>query len=136
MAQSTDLLPFKFRAETERESVDKVNKKEGGSGSGVKKEVDLGNESRVLYISRFLPSQESFKYLDYLNQHIPWIRPTIRVFGRSCLQVVPISLSLLPTTFIAHVSNLNLFSFGFNLFFFLPFFSIKVIFRHYPSLPP
>ncbi|KAM7501079.1 hypothetical protein LguiA_025493 [Lonicera macranthoides] len=88
MAQLTDLLLFKLRAGAESESGDMVNKKEGGSGSGggVKKEVDLGNESQVLYISRFLPFQESFKYLDYLNQHIPWIRPTIRVFGRSCLQ--------------------------------------------------
>lgn len=85
MAQSADLRLFKLRAETERESRDK--------GIGVKKEVDLGNESQVLYISRFLPFQESFKCLDYLNQHIPWIRPTIRVFGRSCLQV-PISYPL------------------------------------------
>ena len=32
--------------------------------------------------------EDSWKFFDYLNNRIPWNRPTIRVFGRSCLQVV------------------------------------------------
>ncbi|KAI4343195.1 hypothetical protein MLD38_027726 [Melastoma candidum] len=48
--------------------------------------VDLGNGSDVVYMPGFLSADDSWKYLDYLDQHIPWIRPTIRVFGRSCLQ--------------------------------------------------
>ncbi|CAK9182209.1 unnamed protein product [Ilex paraguariensis] len=57
--------------------------KEGGKGRGM---VDLGNGSEVLYIPRFISYEESWEYLDYLNKHIPWTRPTIRVFGRSCVQ--------------------------------------------------
>lgn len=47
---------------------------------------DLGNGSQVLYISRFISYQQSWNYFDYLNNNIPWARPTIRVFGRSCVQ--------------------------------------------------
>lgn len=49
--------------------------------------IDLGNESEVIHIPKFLPLDESWSWFDYLNKHIPWNRPTIRVFGRSCLQV-------------------------------------------------
>ncbi|KAI5671274.1 hypothetical protein M9H77_11638 [Catharanthus roseus] len=48
--------------------------------------TELGNGSQVLYMGRFISYQESWNYFDYLNKHIPWTRPTIRVFGRSCLQ--------------------------------------------------
>ncbi|KAH6777233.1 oxidoreductase [Perilla frutescens var. hirtella] len=49
-------------------------------------EVDLGNESRVVQISRFISYQDSWKFFNYLDQNIPWTRPTVRVFGRSHLQ--------------------------------------------------
>ncbi|VFQ84817.1 unnamed protein product [Cuscuta campestris] len=51
-----------------------------------RKEVDLGNGSGVIYIPRFLSCHQSRDYLKYLNDHIPWTRPTIRVFGRPFLQ--------------------------------------------------
>ncbi|KAL3742340.1 hypothetical protein ACJRO7_017765 [Eucalyptus globulus] len=48
--------------------------------------VDLGNGSEVVYMPRFLSRDESWRFCDYLDKHIPWTRPTIRVFGRTCLQ--------------------------------------------------
>ncbi|KFK32830.1 hypothetical protein AALP_AA6G292700 [Arabis alpina] len=48
--------------------------------------IDLGNGSDLIYIQRFLPFQQSWTFFEYLDNHIPWTRPTIRVFGRSCLQ--------------------------------------------------
>ncbi|KAK7246006.1 hypothetical protein RIF29_40863 [Crotalaria pallida] len=48
--------------------------------------VDLGNESDVVYIQRFVPYDQSWNWFNYLDNHIPWTRPTIRVFGKSCLQ--------------------------------------------------
>ncbi|XP_058112113.1 DNA oxidative demethylase ALKBH2 [Magnolia sinica] len=48
--------------------------------------LDLGNGSQVTYIPRFLPLEESWKWLDYLDNQIPWTRPSIRVFGQSCIQ--------------------------------------------------
>ncbi|CAH8362257.1 unnamed protein product [Eruca vesicaria subsp. sativa] len=48
--------------------------------------IDLGHGSDLIYIQRFLPFQKSWTFFDYLDKHIPWTRPTIRVFGRSCLQ--------------------------------------------------
>lgn len=50
--------------------------------------VDLGNGSEVQYMPRFISSQDSWNYFKYLHHNIPWTRPTIRVFGRSHLQVV------------------------------------------------
>ncbi|XP_027086336.1 DNA oxidative demethylase ALKBH2 isoform X1 [Coffea arabica] len=49
-------------------------------------DLDLGNGSQVVYVARFLGYQESWDYFHYLNKHIPWTRPTIRVFGRSSVQ--------------------------------------------------
>ncbi|XP_065625210.1 DNA oxidative demethylase ALKBH2 isoform X3 [Quercus suber] len=49
--------------------------------------VDLRNGSEVLYIQRFFTYDQSWKWFHFLNNHIPWTRPTVRVFGRSCLQV-------------------------------------------------
>uniref|UniRef100_A0A7N1A3C6 Fe2OG dioxygenase domain-containing protein n=1 Tax=Kalanchoe fedtschenkoi TaxID=63787 RepID=A0A7N1A3C6_KALFE len=58
------------------------------SGEELKKQVvNLGDGSEVVHISRFLPLAESWKWFDYLDKEIPWIRPTIRVYGRSCVQV-------------------------------------------------
>lgn len=48
--------------------------------------VDLRNGSEVLYIQRFFTYDQSWKWFHFLNNHIPWTRPTVRVFGRSCLQ--------------------------------------------------
>ncbi|XP_024014192.1 DNA oxidative demethylase ALKBH2 [Eutrema salsugineum] len=52
----------------------------------VRRTIDLGHGSDLIYIQRFLPFQQSWTFFDYLDKHIPWTRPTIRVFGRSCLQ--------------------------------------------------
>ncbi|KAK9084602.1 hypothetical protein Sjap_025013 [Stephania japonica] len=55
--------------------------------NNVKKQTfDLGNGSEVVYIPRFLGFDESWKWFNYLNKEIPWTRPSIRVFGRSCIQ--------------------------------------------------
>ncbi|KAL2473555.1 Alpha-ketoglutarate-dependent dioxygenase alkB-like protein 2 [Forsythia ovata] len=48
--------------------------------------IDLGNASQALYMSRFLSYQDSWDYFHYLDKYIHWTRPTIRVFGRSCIQ--------------------------------------------------
>ncbi|GMI93252.1 homolog of E. coli alkB [Hibiscus trionum] len=48
--------------------------------------VDLGNGSSVVYVPKFLAYDASWEFFNYLDNHIPWTRPTIRVFGRSCLQ--------------------------------------------------
>lgn len=50
--------------------------------------IELGNGSQVVYYPSFLDYNEAWKLFDYLNNHIPWTRPTIRVFGRSCVQVI------------------------------------------------
>uniref|UniRef100_A0A2P2N1P0 Fe2OG dioxygenase domain-containing protein n=1 Tax=Rhizophora mucronata TaxID=61149 RepID=A0A2P2N1P0_RHIMU len=80
-------MSFKFKAwslpakpppeENTGESEEKKKKKEI---------IDLGNGSQVIYMQRFLPFDLSWKFFDYLDTHIPWTRPTIHVFGRSCLQ--------------------------------------------------
>ncbi|XP_059438779.1 DNA oxidative demethylase ALKBH2 isoform X1 [Corylus avellana] len=57
--------------------------------SGVKRQrqrVDLGNGSEIVYMPSFLPFRRAWDCFDYLNDQIPWTRPTIRVFGRSCVQ--------------------------------------------------
>ncbi|KAJ4890808.1 Alpha-ketoglutarate-dependent dioxygenase alkB-like protein 2 [Raphanus sativus] len=54
--------------------------------SPTRRTIDLGHGSDLIYIQRFLPFQKSWTFFDYLDKHIPWTRPTIRVFGRSCLQ--------------------------------------------------
>jgi len=50
--------------------------------------IDLGNGSDVVFIQRLIPSEQSWKWFNYLDKHIPWTRPTIRVFGKSFLQVI------------------------------------------------
>ncbi|PIA25588.1 hypothetical protein AQUCO_11000007v1 [Aquilegia coerulea] len=59
---------------------------EENESKGKKQVMDLGNESEVIYIPRFLTWDESWKLLEYLDKHIPWTRPEIHVFGRSCIQ--------------------------------------------------
>lgn len=48
--------------------------------------LDLGGGSEVIYIPKFLSYDQARNFFDYLDNYIPWTRPTIRVFGRSCLQ--------------------------------------------------
>ncbi|KAE8728704.1 Alpha-ketoglutarate-dependent dioxygenase alkB-like protein 2 [Hibiscus syriacus] len=48
--------------------------------------VDLGNGSSVVYVPKFLAYDVSWEFFSYLDNHIPWTRPTIHVFGRSCMQ--------------------------------------------------
>ncbi|KAF5728832.1 Oxidoreductase 2OG-Fe(II) oxygenase family protein isoform 1 [Tripterygium wilfordii] len=48
--------------------------------------IDLGNGSEVVYVQRFMAYDEAWRLFDYLDKQIPWTRPTIRVFGRSCVQ--------------------------------------------------
>lgn len=54
--------------------------------------VILGNGSQVVFIPRLISFDQAWTWFDYLNTQIPWTRPTIRVFGRSCLQVSLYSL--------------------------------------------
>ncbi|KAF7840505.1 DNA oxidative demethylase ALKBH2 [Senna tora] len=56
------------------------------SDAAKKQIIDLGNASEVIYIQRFIPFDQSWKWFHYLDKHIPWTRPTIRVFGKSCVQ--------------------------------------------------
>ncbi|KAL6197798.1 hypothetical protein ACLB2K_027592 [Fragaria x ananassa] len=48
--------------------------------------VALGKVSEVVLIPRFISFDRAWSWFDYLNTKVPWTRPTIRVFGRSCLQ--------------------------------------------------
>ncbi|CAN1178421.1 DNA oxidative demethylase ALKBH2 [Linum perenne] len=59
---------------------------EATSTAAKKQTIDLGNGSEIVYFPRFLPFDASSKFFDYLDTRIPWTRPTVRVFGRSCLQ--------------------------------------------------
>lgn len=71
--------------------------------------IDLGNASEVIYIQRFIPFDQSWKWFDYLDKHIPWTRPTIRVFGRSCVQVCRFPFSLENSLLVvwSHVENVE-----------------------------
>ncbi|CAH9086106.1 unnamed protein product [Cuscuta europaea] len=81
MASNLILKPeSSSRLETEEEEAVTIVKSS-------RKEVDLGNGSEVIYISKFLSYDQSWHYLEYLNKNIPWTRPTIRVFGRPFLQL-------------------------------------------------
>ncbi|OVA01059.1 Oxoglutarate/iron-dependent dioxygenase [Macleaya cordata] len=48
--------------------------------------IDLGEGSEIIYVPRLLPYDESWKLFDYLDKEIPWTRPLIHVYGRSCVQ--------------------------------------------------
>ncbi|KAL5576357.1 hypothetical protein UlMin_018056 [Ulmus minor] len=68
------------------ESVGSTNPSPNENAKRQEEEVDLGNGSQVVYIPRFLSLDDAWKWFDYLNNQIPWTRPTIRVFGKSCVQ--------------------------------------------------
>ncbi|KAK1416372.1 hypothetical protein QVD17_32163 [Tagetes erecta] len=48
--------------------------------------TDLGDGSDVVYVPQFLPLEKSRQYFDYIDKHMPWTRPKIRVFGRTVVQ--------------------------------------------------
>ncbi|XP_048490721.1 DNA oxidative demethylase ALKBH2 isoform X2 [Beta vulgaris subsp. vulgaris] len=48
--------------------------------------IDLGNGSEVEYYPNFVEYEDAWRCFNYLNTHIPWTRPTLRVFGRDCIQ--------------------------------------------------
>ncbi|KAK6932871.1 Alpha-ketoglutarate-dependent dioxygenase AlkB-like [Dillenia turbinata] len=81
-------MSYRLRMVTEEESTSSPSGCNSNDVVISKKQqtVDLGDGSDLIYIPRFLPSDQSWKWFDYLNKHIPWTRPTIRVFGRSVLQ--------------------------------------------------
>jgi hypothetical protein len=87
---------FHYHQDQRRMSLTSIVAVESPSSSNApsRKTIDLGHGSDLIYIQRFLPFQQSWTFFDYLDKHIPWTRPTIRVFGRSCLQVSPLPLSL------------------------------------------
>eukprot|EP00250_Pteridium_aquilinum_P013826 c21595_g1_i2 orf=28-255(-) len=51
------------------------------------KQFDLGDGSDVLYFEKFLEEKQARAYLESLNKELPWIRPTLNVYGRKCEQV-------------------------------------------------
>ncbi|MCO5595292.1 hypothetical protein L7F22_049333 [Adiantum nelumboides] len=51
------------------------------------KQFDLGNGSELLYFEKFLERKQASDYLESLNDKLPWIRPTLSVYGRKCEQV-------------------------------------------------
>jgi hypothetical protein len=52
-----------------------------------KQVIDLGNGSAVIHFSKFVPRDQAWEWYEFLDKHIPWTRPTIRVFGKSSIQV-------------------------------------------------
>ncbi|XP_071717993.1 DNA oxidative demethylase ALKBH2-like [Rutidosis leptorrhynchoides] len=53
----------------------------------MKKDItDLGDGSELVYCPRLFTEYKSWEYFNYLDKNISWTRPTIRVFGRQCLQ--------------------------------------------------
>lgn len=78
-------MSLRFRAKEAKANPDDDDEKNQKKQRMV---VDLGNGSEVIYFPRIIKMEDSWKFFDYLNNRIPWNRPTIRVFGRSCLQVV------------------------------------------------
>lgn len=50
------------------------------------RKFDLENGSDVLYFEKFLDAKEACIYFESLNNKIPWIRPTLSVYGRRCEQ--------------------------------------------------
>ncbi|KAL9242594.1 hypothetical protein vseg_016580 [Gypsophila vaccaria] len=59
---------------------------EEGMSAGKGRVIELGQGSQVVYNPRLIAYEEAWKWFEYLNDNIPWTRPTIRVFGRSCVQ--------------------------------------------------
>ncbi|KAI6704714.1 hypothetical protein NL676_007676 [Syzygium grande] len=47
---------------------------------------DLGHGSEVFHVPRLFPADQSWAWFDYINKHVPWSRPTLRIFGRRLVQ--------------------------------------------------
>jgi hypothetical protein len=58
--------------------------------------TNLGGGSEVAHIPRFMAREAAWEVFEELDKRIPWTRPTIRVFGRSAVQVAAAIPSLLP----------------------------------------
>jgi DNA oxidative demethylase len=50
-------------------------------------DLGSGSGSEVVHVSRFVSRETAWEWFDCLHKNIPWTRPTIRVFGRSVVQV-------------------------------------------------
>ena len=48
--------------------------------------MDLGNESKVLYIPRLVAPETTWKWFNHLDKKLPWIRPSIHASGRTIRQ--------------------------------------------------
>ncbi|GAV70276.1 2OG-FeII_Oxy_2 domain-containing protein [Cephalotus follicularis] len=60
--------------------------KEDSNSNPKSETIDLGSGSQIVYIPRFLAYDDACDLFHYINNNIPWTRPTIRVFGRSVVQ--------------------------------------------------
>lgn len=76
-------MSLRFKEVTDSESETKIPR---SFDLGRRQTLDLGNGSEIVYIPKFVSSDQAWTWFDLLNQRIPWTRPTIRVFGRSVLQ--------------------------------------------------
>lgn len=50
------------------------------------KHIDLGDGSGLLYFEKFLEAKQARAHLENLDRELPWIRPTLSVYGRKCEQ--------------------------------------------------
>lgn len=80
-----------------------------------KQVIDLGNGSEVIHVPRFVPREQAWQWYEYLDKHIPWTRPTIRVFGKSSIQVCLQKVQLNCQNFL-HIHR--------KIIFFSPFFRV------------
>ncbi|KAJ7563812.1 hypothetical protein O6H91_03G126600 [Diphasiastrum complanatum] len=48
--------------------------------------IELGDGSDVLFLPHFLESKQAWQWMRSLDQDIPWCRPSLFVFGRTCTQ--------------------------------------------------
>ncbi|XP_043706027.1 DNA oxidative demethylase ALKBH2 isoform X2 [Telopea speciosissima] len=73
-------MNFKFQARSETMNPNPSDREK-------KRTIDLGNGSEIIYFPRIISFGDSWKLFHYLDKEIPWTRPSIQVFGRSCIQV-------------------------------------------------
>ncbi|XP_043706026.1 DNA oxidative demethylase ALKBH2 isoform X1 [Telopea speciosissima] len=72
-------MNFKFQARSETMNPNPSDREK-------KRTIDLGNGSEIIYFPRIISFGDSWKLFHYLDKEIPWTRPSIQVFGRSCIQ--------------------------------------------------
>ncbi|KAM0940279.1 putative DNA oxidative demethylase [Dioscorea sansibarensis] len=73
----------------------RINPNPNGGSDGGSRTIDLGNGSEVFYVPRFLSPDRSWEWFRYLDKEIPWTRPLVQVFGRSCVQTIINGLKIL-----------------------------------------